>query len=118
MSEQEEYLQRKEQIINNFITTTVLDFANKIYSSYPYSFEYADVSSFKEHFKSIYHIPRYPLSDTEWDRIIIKINEELQKIVDALVEEDELMKNEWMQIKAEKKKANIEFEEENNHLKR
>ena len=64
--EDEEYLKRKQQIMDNFINSTVMDFANKIYRTYPYSLKDADVSSYKEHFKSIYHIPRYPISDEEW----------------------------------------------------
>ena len=58
----EEYLKREKQIIDNFINSTTVDFANKICSTYPYSLEYSDVSPYREHFKSIWQIPAYPIS--------------------------------------------------------
>ena len=86
----EEYSKRKKQIINNFINSTVMDFANKIYSTYPYSLEYSNVSSYKEYFKSIFQIPAYHLSEEEWNKIIDQINEKLGKFVDALIKDDEI----------------------------
>lgn len=99
--EDEEYLKRKQQIMDNFINSTVMDFANKIYRTYPYSLKDADVSSYKEHFKSIYHIPRYPISDEEWDMIIEQINKKLFKIVNMLIKEDQLNRLGTMTQKAE-----------------
>lgn len=58
----EEYLKRKNQIINNFINSTTMDFANKIYSTYPYSLEYSNVSSYREHFKLIFATLNYSSS--------------------------------------------------------
>lgn len=51
-----------------------MDFANKIYSTYPYSLEYSNVSSYREYFKSIFQIPAYPITEKEWDIIIEQIN--------------------------------------------
>lgn len=87
---QKEHLKRKQEIINTFINTTVIDFVNKIYRTYPYSLKDADVSSYKEHFKSIYNISGYPISDEEWNMIINQINKKLFDFVNALIEEDQL----------------------------
>lgn len=91
---EEQYLKKKEELINNWINSTTMDFANKIYKTYPYSYADADVSSYKEHFKSIYNIPRYPISDKEWDMIIERINEKLYSFVDALIKEERLKRGE------------------------
>ena len=76
----EEYLKREKQIIDNFINSTTVDFANKICSTYPYSLEYSDVSPYREHFKSIWQIPAYPISEEEWDIIIEQINKNLSNL--------------------------------------
>ena len=86
----EEYLKRKNQIINNFINSTAMDFANKIYSTYPYSLEYSNVSSYREHFKSIFQIPAYPITEEEWDVIIEQINQKLSAFVNELIKEDKI----------------------------
>ena len=52
-------------------------------------------------FKSIYHIPRYPISDEEWDMIIEQINKKLFKIVNMLIKEDQLNRLGTMTQKAE-----------------
>lgn len=85
----DEHANRKKQIIDNFISSTVWDFANKIYSTYPYSLEYSNVSSYRQHFKSIFQIPAYPITEEEWDVIIDQINKKLASFVNALLKDDE-----------------------------
>ncbi len=92
----EEYLKRKNQIINNFINSTTMDFANKIYSTYPYSLEYSNVSSYREHFKSIFQIPAYPITEEEWDIIIEQINQKLSVFVNELIKEDKIKRESLM----------------------
>lgn len=92
----EEYLKRKNQIINNFINSTTMDFANKIYSTYPYSLEYSNVSSYREHFKSIFQIPAYPIAEEEWDIIIEQINQKLSAFVNELIKEDKIKRESLM----------------------
>ncbi len=97
----EEYLKRKKRIIDNFINSTTVDFANKICSTYPYSLEYSDVSPYREHFKSIWQIPAYPISEEEWDIIIEQINKNLSNFVDLLIKEDQLERKKLISKKQE-----------------
>ena len=85
-----EYLERKSLIINNFINSTAYDFASKICSTYPYSLEYSNVNSYKEHFKQIFQIPTYPISEEEWNMIIEKINDILKTFVTQITTDDEI----------------------------
>lgn len=90
IKEQERSEKRKKEIINQFINHTTYIFVEKIYNSYPYRMEDADISSYKELFKSQLNIPMYPISDEEWDWIISEINARLEKIVTQLIKECEV----------------------------
>ena len=88
-------------LVSQEVYSTTVDFANKICSTYPYSLEYSDVSPYREHFKSIWQIPAYPISEEEWDIIIEQINKNLSNFVDLLIKEDQLERKKLIPKKQE-----------------
>ena len=93
MNIEKTYDERKQELINHFISHTIWVFANEIKQSYPYDMSQPDISQYKNALRGQLNIPAYPITDEEFEEIINKINSKLREFVSQLILEDEKKRN-------------------------
>ncbi len=112
------YHERKQELINHFITHTLWVFINEINQSYPYDLSQADISQYKNTLRCQLNIPAYPITDEEFDEIINKINIQLKEFVTKLIIDDEKKRNQLNNNSYSACDFHLDnFEEENNKKK-
>lgn len=93
MEKEKSYEERKQELINHFISHTIWVFANEIKQSYPYDISQADISKYKNALRGQLNIPAYPITDEEFEKIINIVNNKLREFVSQLILDDEKKRN-------------------------
>ena len=83
------YNERKQELINHFISHWIWVYATEIKQNYPYSLRKVDISKDKDALMGSLNIPAYPITDEEFDEIIGIINNKLNEFVSYLILEDQ-----------------------------
>ena len=99
MKIEKSYDERKQELINHFISHTIWFFANEIKQSYPYDMSQADISQYKNALRGQLNIPAYPITDEEFEKIINIINNKLREFVSQLILDDEKKRNQLSDFK-------------------
>lgn len=114
MNIEKTYEERKQELINHFISHTIWIFANEIKQSYPYDMSQADISQYKNALRGQLNIPKYPITDDEFEEIINIINDELREFVSKLILDDQKKRNQLSNFRS----SNFDEIESKNNCKK
>ena len=83
--EEKTYDERKQELIDHFISHWIWVYATEIKQNYPYGLGKIDISKDKDGLRGSLNVPAYPITDEEFDEIINTINCKLNEFVSYLI---------------------------------